>query len=108
MYICDPDPNTDTRVPEPRCLTSMTVSLGQDGNSTIHAGDFDMGSTDNCGYYTVSFSPTEVISHMNLHCTYRGLGRQLTIYFKDMKENSNFCDIIINVQDNTSQCGDIP
>jgi hypothetical protein len=85
----------------------MTVSLGQDGNSTIYVNDFDMGGTDNCGYYSISFSATEEILNMNLDCTYIGT-KQLTIYFEDMKANSNFCTVLLIVQDNTGQCPDIP
>ncbi len=43
QYNC-PDPNTDMIVPEPKCITAMTVVLGKDGLTNIYAKEFDIGT----------------------------------------------------------------
>lgn len=102
-----PNPAGDTEVPRPRCLTSMSVSLGQGGTTVIFADEYDLGTTDNCGDYDISFSPTELMPAMTLTCDDRGT-KPITLYITDTAGNSNLCDVLVIVQDMTGQCPPLP
>ena len=98
-----PNPSGDVEVPKPRCLTSLSVSLANDGTSVIFAEDYDLGTTDNCGYYSTSFSPTDSVPSLSLTCADLGV-HPINVYFKDTAGNANYCDVLVVVQDNTSYC----
>ena len=102
-----PNPAGDTEVPRPRCLTSMSVSLGEGGSTVIFAEEYDLGTTDNCGDYDISFSPTELMPTMTLTCDDRGT-KPITLYITDTAGNSNLCDVLVVVQDMTGQCPPLP
>jgi hypothetical protein len=92
-----PNRITDDKVPEPRCLTSMSGALGQVDETTIFTEDFDLATKDNCGYYTISFAQDEIMPILNL--TWDNRGTQLrTLYFKDMVGNLNFCEILASIE----------
>jgi len=100
----------DTKKPTPYCLTEIvTVIMPTSKNVTIWASDFDLGSTDNCSSVTASFHPSNR-NDISRTITCADMTAKTTpitynVHFIDAKGNSDFCTVILHVQDNNNACG---
>ncbi len=113
----------DTKKPTPLCITTLvTVLLGDEGEATINAADFNHYSFDDCtrsNYGTCecltdlkfSFSKNVYNREMVLDCSDVKNGIrdtiELSIYVTDESGNQDFCNTNIILQDNNDHCEDI-
>ncbi len=97
----------DCKKPSPKCFSGLvTVIMESVGDVTIWASDFDAGSDDNCGGYTVSFSEDVNDIFRTFTCEDISAPVTLPIWFTDEAGNQDFCETFIIIQDNNGACGD--
>ncbi len=94
----------DVAAPTPYCLSSIkTVLMPSSGTIDIWASDFDLGTVDNCDT-DIKASFEDGSTSMTFGCDQ--LGPQLIkIVFTDKSGNSDFCEVELDVQDNSNACG---
>ncbi len=113
----------DTKKPTPLCITTLvTVLLGDEGQVTINAADFNHNSFDDCtrsNYGTcgcltdLRFSFSENVNNRErvLTCSdiVNGISDtvELKIYVTDESGNQDFCNTNIILQDNGDYCDDV-
>ena len=98
----------DCKNPTPYCLGGITTVVMNDpaiAEVTIWASDFDLGSFDNCGVRSISFSPDETETNRTYTCDSLGT-RQVQIWVTDLSGNQDFCSTMIEIQDNSGVCGE--
>ena len=98
----------DCKNPTPYCLGGITTVVMNDpaiAEVTIWASDFDLGSFDNCGVRSISFSPDETETNRTYTCDSLGT-RMVEIWITDDSGNQDFCSTMIEIQDNSGVCGE--
>jgi gliding motility-associated-like protein len=83
---------TDAINPTP-VLQNITVTLDNQGNTTVSFADVDNGSFDNCGIASTTLSQTE------FDCSNVGMN-VLTVTITDNNNNTTVANITVNVQTN--------
>lgn len=103
----------DNKKPSPYCISEIvTVIMPSTKEVTIWASDFDLGATDNCSkgsQLTSSFSATNRndISRTIKCADLDGEASKefvFDVYAIDAAGNSDFCTVILIVQDNGNSC----
>ncbi len=99
----------DTKRPTPICLGEVVWVIGEDGSTEIWANDFDLKSEAACGDDgDLIFSFNEAGTQLSLFfdCTDipNGIAEEipLQMYVIDDSGNSEFCDVILILQDSQS------
>ena len=115
--VIDPCGNASTTVrtvivedkaPTAFCVDALVITIMQSGMVEVPAADFDAGSFDNCGEI-VSFTYDEAGSApiMQFDCDDLGLNF-VSVYVTDEGGLTDFCEVIVEVQDNLDVCGSTP
>ncbi len=105
---------TDCLEPTPQCLsTSSVVVLPSSGSVEIWASDFELSSSDQCGGpLTFSFSANPEDQTLTFSCAdlTDGMRRaiELEMWVHDESGNSDFCNVVLDLQDNGTGEGACP
>lgn len=106
-----------TKGPTPICINELAVALmGTDtdrdgrndiGMTSIWAKDLNYKSTASCsgGALYYSFSPDSIVMSKTFTCEDLGLNK-VRMYVSDIKGNSSFCEVNIDVQNNGANIKD--
>ena len=104
----------DCKAPTPYCISDIvTTVMQQTGEAVIWAKDFDLKSEDNCTAYSdllFSFSQDTAYISRQFSCTdiSNGISQRLNLqmWLTDEQGNQDFCNVIIELQDNIHVCPD--
>ena len=105
----------DDKAPSPQCIGAVsTATMSTDGSVTIWAADFDPTgkSFDDCdSQLRYSFSPTNpTMTNMRFTCADLSDGVSelvnLRVYVFDSQGNSDFCSVVLRIDDNNNVCTD--
>ena len=101
----------DAKQPTPVCIFGIaTTVMPSSGAVTIHASDFESGSSyDNCtAYDDLAFSFSQDVNNVNITIACADIPANglypITLYVTDEAGNSDFCSTFINVQDPNGVC----
>ena len=95
---------SDCIKPVAYCQDGLVVGIMQTGMVTVWAVDFDAGSYDNCSdELTFSFSADPADDQRTFECGDLGF-INLKMYITDAAGNQDFCDVIMELQDNNGAC----
>lgn len=104
----------DEIAPTPICYAEITWALDSNGEAEVWASDFDIKSEDSCDpteMLTFSFTADGNTPAMTFTCADipNGIGVQipLQMYVIDSDGNSEFCIVILELQDNGDYCTDM-
>lgn len=104
---------TDDKAPTPICFAELVWVLDQDGTTEVWASDFDIKSEDTCSpqdQLTFSFNEAGTQPSLMFDCDDipNGIGVEipLQMYVIDQDGNSEFCQVILVLQDNSDACQD--
>lgn len=98
----------EDKAPTPYCVDALVISIMQTGMVEIAAIDFDAGSFDNCGeIVSFTFDAAGTMPVMQFDCDDLGLNL-LTVHVTDEGGLTDFCEVILDVQDNLGACEDTP
>jgi len=81
----------DVSPPDMVCLNALTASLDATGNLTLFPHDFDAGTTDDCGNFTLSIDKSQ------FDCTDVGLS-SITLTATDDNGNISQCIVSLSIQ----------
>ena len=86
------------------CEDGLVVEIMQTGMITVWASDFNAGSFDNCSTdLTFSFSTDVTDTQRTFDCGDVGF-IDLNMYITDEAGNQDFCNVIMELQDNMNAC----
>ena len=96
----------DDKAPTPICLGELVWVLDQDGLATVWASDFDLKSTDGCSNdddLHFAFNATGTATNLDFSCADVPNGiaaeKHLKMYVFDESGNSEFCNVVLILQD---------
>jgi len=105
----------DNKAPTPICLGSVTWVLDADGKTEIWASDFNLKSEDTCDdeedlRYSFNAAGTQPALEFTCADIPNGIAESipLQMYVIDSDGNSEYCDVILELQDNgANACEDV-
>ena len=105
----------DCKAPTPFCISDVVTTLmQQSGEVEIWATDFDLKSEDNCtDYDDLKFSFSADTTDINRQFTCADIPngqsatKELQVWLTDERGNQDFCQVMIQLQDNINVCGDV-
>jgi hypothetical protein len=98
-------PPTQQCGPVPVARASLTAVIPPAGNITLYADDFDLGSIDECGTGSLSFSFSNIVSDDFKTFTCAEIGtNNLEFWVTDGNNNQNWVSVSVVIQDNINVC----
>jgi len=105
---------TDDKAPTPICFAEVVWVLDQNGEAEVWASDFDIKSEDTCSpqdqlIFSFNAAGTQPALMFDCDDIPNGIGVEipLQMYVIDQDGNSEFCLVILVLQDNSDVCQDI-
>jgi hypothetical protein len=97
------------KAPTAFCVDALVITVMQNGMVEVPAADFDAGSFDNCGdIVSFTYDAAGTLPVMMFDCDDIGELQLVQVHVTDEGGLTDFCEVIVEVQDNLGVCDQTP
>ena len=75
---------------------TLNVFLDADGNALVLAEDFDLGTTDNCTFFSLAFGSSQEVTELAFDCDDAGF-IDLEVWATDGELNQSMQEVVLNI-----------
>jgi photosystem II stability/assembly factor-like uncharacterized protein len=75
---------------------TLVIFLDSDGNATVNVDQFDLGTTDNCGFFSLSFENQIAVSEVSFDCDNEGFN-PFTVWATDTEGNQSSSNVWVEI-----------
>ena len=99
----------EDKAPTAFCVDALVITIMQNGMVEVPAADFDAGSFDNCGgIVSFTYDAAGTLPVMMFDCDDVGELQVVEVHVTDEGGLTDYCEVIVDVQDNLDVCGTSP